>query len=386
MRLCILSTFPPQLSGRAHYCWYIANGLAERERFTSITVLAETDETDSPEMPSLHPNVTVRRVWRRGDVGNITRIMQALTALRPDVLWLNAGMAMFGRSRPANFLGLATPLLARRAGIPVVTTTHEIAETVQPHDIGLQNGRFTQWGTRLATRMLLASDVVCVTLQHYAHLLRARYGAQNIEHFPVGAFTQVEWLPRPAGAPPLDLLFFACHAPYRGLGVLLEAFNLLQRQFPAATLTIAGSDHPRFPGYLANMRASINGQPGLRWLGPQSEAQVRELFAQTSLVVIPYLATTGASSVLYRAAAFGRPVVASDLPDIRVTTSEAGLRVDLVRPGDAHGLAEAIGQLLADPQRQQALAEHNLNAARATTLAQTCARYEALLASLARRC
>lgn len=42
------------------------------------------------------------------------------------------------------------------------------------------------------------------------------------------------------------------------------------------------------------------------------------------VVVPPYTATTGASSVLRRSAALGRPVVASDLPDLRADAEEAG--------------------------------------------------------------
>jgi glycosyltransferase involved in cell wall biosynthesis len=227
--------------------------------------------------------------------------------------------------------------------------------------------------------LLLTSNVVCVTLRHYAHLLRQRYGVANIEHLPHGTFTEVEPLPRTRAAAAPNVLFFAHHAPHRGLEVLIEAFRIVQARFPGVTLTIAGSDHARFPGYLARVRASVNGQPGLIWLGPQPEAQVRALFAEASVVVLPYLTTTGSSSVLYRAAAYGRPVIASDLDDLRLATSEANLRVTFAPVGKAHALGQAIVRLLADPQQQCAETQHNLNALRALTLSATCARYETLL-------
>jgi glycosyltransferase involved in cell wall biosynthesis len=288
-------------------------------------------------------------------------------------------MAMFGRSRRVNFLALMTPLLARRAGIPVVTTLHEVFETVHARDLGLPNGALTTWGARLATRLLLASHAVCVTLAPYAQLLRERYRADNVLHLPLGTFTEAVNLPKPAAASTHGVLFFAHHAPHRGLEALIESFRSVQARFPSATLTIAGSDHARFPGYLAQVRASMNGQHGLRWLGPQPESALRDLFANASVVALPYLATTGSSSVLFRAVAYGRPVVASDLPDLRMAAAEAGLQVVFAPPGDVAAWARALSALLADPGRQRALAEHNLAAVRGQSLAATCARYEALL-------
>lgn len=378
MRLCIISPFPPHISGVGQYGWHMTRGLAARGGFESITVLADRS-SGSDEAAHLNGPVTVQRVWRRDDPSSAVRLLRAASEAQPDVIWFNAGMTMFGRSRAANFLGLSVPLLMRQAGIPVVTTLHEVFETTRLKQLGLQNGTLTHWGAQFATHMLLRSHVVCVTLRHYAEALRRHYGAQHVQHLPHGTFDGLEDAPRLVPPPSTELLFFTSHAPHRGLPVLVNAFRAVQARYPEATLTIAGGDHPRFPGYLAQVRASVNGLRGLHWLGTQSESELTLLFARARLVVLPYLATTGASSVLHRAAAAGRPVVASDLMDIRLTAEEAGFQVELVPPGDARALAESVMRLLADPARQAAMARHNLEVARSMTLAATCARYEALL-------
>jgi glycosyltransferase involved in cell wall biosynthesis len=113
--------------------------------------------------------------------------------------------------------------------------------------------------------------------------------------------------------------------------------------------------------------------------------QLRGLFARARVVVLPYTATTGSSSVLHRAAAFGRPMVASDLPDMRAVADEENLLVNYAPPGEAAGLAEALARLLADPERQAAQARHNYEAMRAMTLDHTCARYVALFGQAAGR-
>jgi glycosyltransferase involved in cell wall biosynthesis len=386
MKLCIISPFPPALSGVGQYGWHVAGGLAATGCFKSVTVLAESTPAErSPVTESVSAGpLTVRRIWRRDDPTSALRLLRAVLVERPDVLWFNAGLTMFGRRRGANFLGLLVPALAQQMGVPVVATLHELVETARLASLGTPNGAFTHWGARLATRGLLRVEAVVVTLRRYAEVLRESYHAHHVYHLPHGAFTPVAPLPRPDDAPPLDTLCFTSLAPHRGLPVLLDAFDSVRAALPAATLTIAGGDHPRYPGYTAQLRAARNGQAGLHWLGAQSEHELLTAFARARVVALPYLATTGASSVLYRAAAVARPVIVSDLPDTRAAADEAGLRVIFTPPGDSAALADALRALLADPAQQAMLAEHNLCAMSAATLARTCERYVELLTRLAR--
>ncbi|MBL8058978.1 MAG: glycosyltransferase [Anaerolineales bacterium] len=381
-RLAIVSPFPPSLSGVGQYGWHLAGGLARTGRFQSITVFA--DAAAASTQGTAPPGVTVRRVWRRDDPATPLLLWKALAAERPDVVWLNAGLTIFGRSHLANFAGLSLPALLRRGGLRLLVTLHELAETVHLPALGLRNGPLTHWGARQAVRLLLQADTLVVTLRRYAERLERGYGARHVHHVPHGAFGEVAAAPAAPQAGPA-LLCFTSLAPHRGLEVLLRAFPLVRARLPAATLTLAGDDHPRFPGYGAQLRAALNGQAGLRWAGAQPEAGLAELFTAARVVVLPYLATTGASSVLSRAAALGRPAVASDLPELRATAEEAGLRVVWTPPGDAPALAQALGDLLADPARQAELAGHNLEAMRPLALSATSQRYADLLTGIAGR-
>lgn len=384
MHLGIISPFPPEISGVGQYGWHLTRGLAATGHFHTLTVFAN-HAASAPSDPVPEP-VRVVRTWGRDDLRAGGRLLRAVLSHRPDVIWFNAGLTMFGRSRAANFLGLLAACLAQPAGIPVVATLHEVVgpPATALTRLGLQNGRLTHLGASLATRLLLRSHTVCVTLDRNARWLRTAYGARNIHHLPLGAPTPPVPLPRPADAPPLEALCLTSLAPHRGLEVLTTAFREVHARLPAATLTIAGDDHPRFPGYSRHLRTALHGQAGLRWAGAQTEAALTERFAHAQVVVLPYLATTGASSVLYRAAAAGRPVIASDLPDVRATAEEAGLRVRFVTPGDAAGLAQALLSLLADPEQRQALANHNLAQLRRQTPAMLSARYAELLTQAAR--
>jgi len=374
MNLCVVSPFPPELTGVGQYGWNIVQGLAQTGAFSAITVLAQTTvEPDHLAAPS--GIIEVRRSWSRDDLLAGARLARQVRAAKPEVVWFNLGYTVFGASRPVNFLGLLTPYVTRRLGLPLVTTLHQIFEVTPPSSIGARNGHLTAFGAHTATRLLLQAGTVCVTLSRYQRVLQAHYGGGHVHHIPLGAYVSPEALPYP-DPPREDILFFGSVAPFKGLPVLLEAFERLQRHRPQVTLTIAGGDHPRFPGYSASLqRATGAGPSGVRWLGARPESELRALFAQARVVALPYLATTGASSVLYRAATYGRAVVASDLVDLRAAAEEAQLAVDYVPPGDPAALAEALAALLADPARQAAQAQHNLRAMQTMTVEQTCARY-----------
>jgi glycosyltransferase involved in cell wall biosynthesis len=88
---------------------------------------------------------------------------------------------------------------------------------------------------------------------------------------------------------------------------------------------------------------------------------------------------------MHRAAAWGRPIVMSDLPDLRTVAEEEHLQVDYVPAGEPAALAEALLRVLRDPERQIAHARHNLAMMQAMTLEHTSTRYVAAFEHAQRR-
>ena len=377
MRLSVVSPYPPGLSGVGQYGARIVAGLAAGGQFSDITVLAN-QHSAAPRKESAG-RVTVQRIWALDQPDSSARLLVALHRAQPDVVWFNLGLGVFGRTRWVNFLGLTAPFLARWVGIPTVSTLHEIFEASRLIELGSPNGRLTNWGGRVATRMVLGSDLVCLTMQKYVRQLRVKYGAQNLVHIPHGTFDEPEFKALPAKT---HILMFGSFAPYKGLPILLSAFRRLRSRQKELQLTIAGSDHPRFPGCLAKIRTEHADQQGVNWHTNVSENEVPELFEAASLVAIPSTATTGSSSVLHRAATYGRPVVASDLPDLVAAASEARLEVKFACAGDAEALAVCLDDLSRDPQRAIQFGQRNVAAMRTMTLADTCRRYATLFAEV----
>ncbi len=149
-------------------------------------------------------------------------------------------------------------------------------------------------GARWVTWALTQADVVCLTLKHYVERLSRRWPEKRFVHIPIGMYNDPQVLEEPATP---ELLFFTTLAPFKGLALLLEAFRLLRARIPHVRLTIAGAEHPRFPGYLASMQASYSELSGIRWMGYVPEPNVRDVFHHSRSSSCPMPQRPGLTSV-----------------------------------------------------------------------------------------
>jgi glycosyltransferase involved in cell wall biosynthesis len=265
-------------------------------------------------------------------------------------------------------------MLIHLAGQPSVVTLHEMVEQADLRALEAPGGPLAGWGARLLTFLTTRTDVACVTLRCYADWLKGRVprlGAA-VAHIPLGAYDPPEMLPESGEK---ELLIFATFTPYKGLELLLDAFCELRTRHPSLRLTVAGAEHPRFPGYVDGVRHALGNHPAIRWLGYVPEPALRDVFSRAAMVVLPYTAATGSSSVLHRAAAWGRPVVLSDLPEMRAVIKEENMRAQLFASGDRNSLIAAVERLLVDAALRTAQAHHNYQVTMRMTLEDTSRAY-----------
>ncbi|HZL36046.1 MAG TPA: glycosyltransferase family 4 protein [Tepidisphaeraceae bacterium] len=142
------------------------------------------------------------------------------------------------------------------------------------------------------------------------------------------------------------LLFVGRLAPVKGLCVLFDALALLKRDRPGVVLTIAGDGPDR--QILEAKARDLGMYDNVRFVGYQSQAQVRELLGQTDVFVMSSFAE-GVPVVLMEAMASGVPVVATRIAGIPELVEE-GVSGYLVPPGDPEPLADCIAALLEDPE------------------------------------
>jgi glycosyltransferase involved in cell wall biosynthesis len=368
MHLTIVSPFPPAITGIGQYGYHVTRALANSGSFSRLTVLAGAP--NGAEHPNHLGLTELEYCWRPGQINARQTILARLKRLSPDLVWFNLGASIFGKSPWINVSGLVTPMIAQRTGVPTVVTLHELVELTDLRALDAPGGPFASWGAHLLTRITTRADVICLTMRHYADWLATR--GLDCAHIPIGAYHEPVLLDESGSD---ELLFFTTLAPFKGLELLLEAFTTLRREYPQLRLTIAGTEHTRFPNYARELKARFNGMDGVQWLGQVREDDVMDLFRRAQIVVLPYTASTGSSSVLYQAATWGRAVVASDLREICSLVEESDLHVEFFSNGDVQGLCRAVRALLNSPATRRAQAGHNYHCIQSTRPEKTSREY-----------
>jgi glycosyltransferase involved in cell wall biosynthesis len=264
----------------------------------------------------------------------------------------------FGRGSAGRLYGVAVWYRClrrlKRAGITVFWTAHELA----PPEGGT-------WVDRLGYRLCVRSADLCICHSEASRqeVLR-RFGvpASRAIAIPHGTYGAVLAPARPAaetrarwGLPAGRrlLLCFGYQRPRKGLETALQAMRRL------------GGD------YHLLVQCSTRGGPLKKWLRRLREAygdaanvsflhqsldgtDLADLLQASDCVILPYLDIVG-SGALAACLTIGRGVVASDLPYFREVLApepDAGV---FFRPGDAAGLADAVGAFFSiDRARREA--------------------------------
>lgn len=142
------------------------------------------------------------------------------------------------------------------------------------------------------------------------------------------------------------LLYTGRLAAVKGLPIMFESLAILKSSHPDIVLTVVGDGPDR--AKLEQMTARLGLDENVKFVGYQSQAEVRKHMQQTDVFVLPSFAE-GVPVVLMEAMAAGVPVVATQIAGVSELVEE-GVSGYLVPPGDAVVLAERIETLLTDNQ------------------------------------
>lgn len=312
-----------------------------------------------PCLPTWHANAGA------GDKPLVRRARRLLRAARYHLAWLVL-IRRLRRTRPdvVQFSGARFPVdgllmawLARRGGHRPMLTA--VAHAPAPFNEQRATGAVFKTGALLHRTLGLgygSLDAVMVLGERTAADLRTSWPhlpePAVVPHGDEGVFRGTDAMPgADAGS---EVLFFGTMQAYKGLDLLMAAFAQVRAQRPEARLVIAGQ--PSGDTDLDALRrsaAAIGGvdlRPGYVPLDA-----VEGIFATARVVVAPYR-YANASGVVELARTFARPVVATDVGDLRraVQHGTTGL---LVPPEDPAALAAAIVGLLDAPEEARRMGE-----------------------------
>lgn len=141
-----------------------------------------------------------------------------------------------------------------------------------------------------------------------------------------------------------NVLFFGRISPYKGIEYLCEAMEIVRKEIPDATLTIAGSGKLYFDikPYLTKGYIDLQN----RFIETQ---EIATMLKQCAICVCPYIDATQ-SGVIMTSFALSKPVIASNVGGLSemIEEGKSGL---LVEPQNPTELANAIIKLLKDPAK-----------------------------------
>jgi phosphatidylinositol alpha-mannosyltransferase len=295
---------------------------------------------DYPDAPFVRRVGRSRVIYANGGVSRITtgwRLVHRLAALfrdgRYDVVHVHGGLA------PT--LGLAAPLAAWRAGLPVVATFHSWF----PRSAGYRLFRrpLQRMLDRHAATIAVSEPVVAALSRYF----RARW-----DIIPNGVDTRVftpegRRPPEAAAAGP-RLLFLGRIEPRNGLGTLLAAMPRILARHPDAVLTVAG-DGPWRRHY--ERRARPLGA-SVRFVGRVFDDRPAHYRAADLYLCPTAIASFGVT--LLEAMACATPLVVADNVGFRAVIA-GGPEAVVVPKDDPEAWAEATLALLADPARRAAM-------------------------------
>lgn len=368
LKIALVTPYPPSKGTLNEYAYHLVQQFKVKEEIEEIVLISDRLPQGASFQAEEGPvKVTFKEVWAFNSLKNSLDILAAVRESKPDVVLFNIHFLSFGDKKVPAALGLMTPLLCRLFGYPCVTLLHNIVESVDLSSAGITKNWlltkvFQLFGT-LLTYMLLASNLLAVTISKYVQILEKKYKTKNIALVPHGTFE----LPAepdfklPAG--PKKVMAFGKFGTYKKVEAMIEAVEMIRKRTnEEIEIVIAGTDSPNNKGYLDNMKQKYSKVSNLTFTGYVEEEDVPRIFGESAIAVFPYTSTTGSSGVLHQAGSYGCACVLPNIGDLKSLIEEEGYRGVYFNPESTGSLADAMQTLLQNEDMRKSLARQNFAA------------------------
>lgn len=337
-RACLVGPAYPYRGGIAHFTTLLANEFAKdhdvlvvnfKRLYPSFLFPGKT-QMDVSKEPLSVPSV---RVIDSLDPTSFWRASRRIAAFEPDIVVFQWWHPFFAAAY-ASIVFLLTRTSAGRRAKNVYLCHNVLPHESSPVDKALTRLALGQIGSFLVQsredrgRLLglrREANVRVNPLPSYDFFNRSRY-TKEAARDELGVDGRV-------------VLFFGYVRPYKGVGVLFDAFAQVLRRMDAV-LFVVGEIYEGRERYLAQLK-SLGIEHRVRLVDRYvANEEVEKYFAACDLVVLPYLSATQ-SAVVQIAYGFQKPVVVTavgGLPDV----VEDGSTGYVVPPNDPAAVASAI--------------------------------------------
>jgi len=325
MRIAYLSTFYPFRGGIAQF-----NASLFRELEKQHEILAFTFTRQYPEMlfPGKTQYVTndenadpIKSIQTLDSINPLTYFSTArqIKAFNPDLVVMKYWMSFFGPS-----LGTVAKLL------PNQTKVITILDNVIPHEKRFFDSAFTKYFLNQTDGFIAMSENVkndLVSLKPDAKFIKKEHPLYD--HFGAKMDQAEARRKLKLSEDKKTLLFFGFIRDYKGLDLLIKAFDLLDDSYQ---LLIAGETYGSFDKY-QQLINSIKNKNVHVFNDYITDDQVPAFFSAADVCVLPYKSATqsGITSIAYH---FEVPLIATDVGGLKesIHHQSTGIIVDHCEP------------------------------------------------------
>ncbi len=360
----VVCTFLPYQSGVTSVAYNLSLGLHERGH--DVTVITPNYHNDIGPQPNLVFKISRSRpLFSYGNAAFLPGIVATLKKF--DVVHLHYP-----------FFGAVELIWLLRKFIPGKLILHYHNDPVVGR--GLLGWFFSWYGRHITPRLARACDrtlflrdnqLTDTAVKNLVAIDKIKYSI-----LPNGVDFGI-FYPRPADAFVLSkfnlpsesrvLLFVGGMSRayfYKGVAHLLESFSILKKQlgYDKVFLLLAGDGELRV-GY-EKLAKELGIDNSVRFLGRLTQNDLAEIYNLSEALMLPSLSESF-SMVLFEAFACAKPVVASDLPNLRpfIKDAQTGFSAKL---GDADDFAAKIKEILDNPSDAKLMGQRALALVRAS--------------------
>ena len=103
MKVCFVSSYPPNHARLSEYAQNLVNALSKSPSIDKIYLLGDTAEGAKKEKFAENSKVEVLRIWTPDKPLSIIAMLKTILKLKPDIIHFNVHYQSYGKSRLANF-------------------------------------------------------------------------------------------------------------------------------------------------------------------------------------------------------------------------------------------------------------------------------------------
>jgi glycosyltransferase involved in cell wall biosynthesis len=228
--------------------------------------------------------------------------------------------------------------------VPVVVTIHDLIHLHQP----MRNPFAPLYARAMIRRAVRNSRAVLTVSEAVKRELESELGARRVVVTPNGIDVQAA----PTAPRGTNFLYVGNDKPHKNVGALVQAFAIVHRELPTASLTLAGAAFEQYRGI-----------EGIETPGFVGDDELARLYRSALALVMPSH-EEGFGLPAAEAMAHATPVITSNAAALVEVTGDAALHVDA---NDRAALAAAMMRLARDGDLRAAMAAKGVDRARTFT-------------------